>query len=306
MWGACELNQTPAIEAKWERENANPSAPYHTYWASKTAQAGAGIALFVSKTHLTDTGKTIYQHPNGKALAVHLSVNATRLLVIVVHVPSGPSQPAFLRNLIAKIPAPEAGRHVILMGDFNFVTNSTIDCIPAEKQKAAESVDALSALSDHLGGLPDAFRIVHPTMPAITHTPDVPNRTERRLDCIYLSMQLVVGAPALTHAEHLQLLLLATSDKRTSKSIRSDHYGVTAKIRFSDIERPPPQWAFRAPRTTATRDAVAKVVADFAPGTTQPAGAHAIAPAPTDGSAPSAADRHSTLAADIQRVSSVH
>jgi hypothetical protein len=53
------------------------------------------------------------------------------------------------------------------MGDFNFVTNPAIDCIPAEVPKASESADALSALSDHLGGLLDAF---HGAARAHTHT----------------------------------------------------------------------------------------------------------------------------------------
>jgi len=30
MWGACELNQTPSVGAKWAQDNENPHAPYHT------------------------------------------------------------------------------------------------------------------------------------------------------------------------------------------------------------------------------------------------------------------------------------
>lgn len=106
MWGACELNQTPDVEDKWAQDNANPHAPYHTYWASKTQQSGAGIALFIGKKVLTNPGQIVYQHPNGKALAVNLSVNTVPFLVVVIHAPSGTEQPGFLRSLIQNIPTP--------------------------------------------------------------------------------------------------------------------------------------------------------------------------------------------------------
>ena len=112
MWGACELNQTAGVEAKWAEDNENPHAIHGTYWASKKKQSGAGIALFVDNNILTDKGNVIYQHPNGKALAVNLSIIAVAFQVIVIHAPSGPD----LRSLINLIPAPLPGRQVVLMG----------------------------------------------------------------------------------------------------------------------------------------------------------------------------------------------
>jgi len=256
MWGACELNQTESVEAKWAKDNDNPHAPYHTFWASKTARAGAGIALFVNKHALTSPGTIVYQHINGKALAVNLSLNAVPFLVVVVHAPSGPTQPAFFQSLIKEIKAPPPGRRVILMGDFNFVSRPEVDVIPAAPSSTRDqsSIDALNELAEHFGGLLDAYRVIHPDRPATTHIPGGPAnnsagnpRPHRRLDQIYVSPNLVMNMPALTDVHTLDQMQLATLD-RNGKSVCSDHAGVTATLRFSDIECPPPRWAYRPHR----------------------------------------------------------
>jgi hypothetical protein len=51
------------------------------------------------------------------------------------------------------------------MGDFNFVLRPEVDVIPAAPSASnirnQASIEALNELADHLGGLMDAFRIVH-------------------------------------------------------------------------------------------------------------------------------------------------
>jgi exonuclease III len=134
------------------------------------------------------------------------------------------------------------------MGDFNFVLRPEVDVIPAapsasntRNQASINSSEALNELVDHLGGLMDAFRVVHPDRPAATHLPGGPPtdaagkpRTQRRLDRIYLSPDLILNMPALTDVQTIDQLQLATFD-RIGKSIFSDHAGVTATLRFSDI-----------------------------------------------------------------------
>ena len=198
----------------------------------------------------------MYQHINGKALVVNLSLNAVPFLVVVVHAPSGPTQPAFFQSLIKEIKAPPPGRRVILMGDFNFVSRPEVDVIPAAPSSTRDqsSIDALNELAEHFGGLLDAYRVIHPDRPATTHIPGGPAnnsagnpRPHRRLDQIYVSPNLVMNMPALTDVHTLDQMQLATLD-RNGKSVCSDHAGVTATLRFSDIECPPPRWAYRPHR----------------------------------------------------------
>jgi len=167
MWGACELNQTPSVEAKWAQDNDNPHAPYHTFGASKQTQAGAGIALFINKQVLTSPGQVVYTHPMGKALAVNISLNAVPFLVVVIHAPSRPTQPpAFFQSLIQAIKAPQPGRKVILMGDFNFVLRPEVDVTPAapsstREQASTEALNQLADIADHFALRWPTGRIPH-------------------------------------------------------------------------------------------------------------------------------------------------
>jgi hypothetical protein len=143
------------------------------------------------------------------------------------------------------------------MGDFDFVSRPDVDTIPAVlsfDNKEQESVNALEDLSEHLGGLLDTFRVVHPDLPAVTHLPAsastsnagngrTHSRTphpQRRLDRIYFSPDLVLRMPALTDVQHIDRMKLATIDSN-GKSNSSDHTGVTATLRFSGIVCPPPK-----------------------------------------------------------------
>jgi len=296
MWGACELNQTPSVEAKWAQDNDNPHAPYHTFWASKQTQAGAGIALFINKQVLTSPGQVVYTHPMGKALAVNISLNHVPFLVVVIHAPSGPTQPAFFQSLIQAITAPQPGRKVILMGDFNFVLRPEVDVIPAAPSSTREqaSIEALNQLADHFGGPLDAYRIVYPDRPAATHIPGGPTTDsagnlrprQRRLDRIYISPDLIMNMPALTDVRTFDQIQLATTD-RNGKTVCSDHAGVTATLRFSDIECPPPRWAYGPPKAKETKEAMKLAVTKFANkgDTTE-----------------SPATQHTLLAQEIQRI----
>jgi len=95
-----------------------------------------------------------------------------------------------------------------------------------------------------------------------------------------------MNMPALTDVRTFDQIQLATTD-RNRKTVCSDHAGVTATLRFSDIECHPPRWAHRPPQTKETKEAIKLAVTKFANkgDTTE-----------------SPATQHTLLAQEIQRI----
>ena len=155
--------------ARWEAGNSDARIPYHTIWATpQQSGPGAGIALFIDKSlgdmphdpdssigEATAPSDILYRHPNGKALAVRLTVHNTSILLITVHAPhSVGEQKDFFDLLRSEIPAPAAGEHVILQGDFNLVETPAIDILPpsySSPRAFNQALDSLYQLCEHLG-----------------------------------------------------------------------------------------------------------------------------------------------------------
>ena len=95
-----------------------------------------------------------------------------------------------------------------------------------------------------------------------------------------------MNMPALTDVGTFDHIQLATTDRK-GKTVCSDHAGVTATLRFSDIECPPPRWAYRPPQAKETKEAIKLAVTKFANkgDTTE-----------------SPATQHTLLAQEIQRI----
>ena len=166
------------------------------------------MALFIRKELLSsapDDSNYIYRDPEGKALAVTLTIGKTPFLFIIVHAPhTDAEQEAFLQKLQANIPSPSRDGVTLLMGDFNFVDSPTFDIEPSQtKNKSPRAIQALVALRNHLGGLVDAFRCIHPFETFVTcHKNPI---SKSRYDRGYVSSHLVRAdkAPCLRTMQHI-------------------------------------------------------------------------------------------------------
>ena len=249
------------VERQWSRAWPNG---YEALWASDTqGRVARGMAVFVSKRLPQAEPRLALADPEGRFIAIWLTIFGRRTLLIGSHADnaSDSDQAAFYHRLRAGVPIPPADTDVIWLGDMNNVEDRGVDytCthpLPRRLDSTrALGVASMRAVSHALGDLADAFRTLHPSGREYTHrAPQAGSRA--RLDRAYVSTHLLRGAhaPLLTAAGHISpsaesLALLGLGDVH----LRSDHAAVSVVIRYSDDEYVPPKWHIPRHLLTAQR-----------------------------------------------------
>ena len=252
MWGVCEMGIDEAMQKVWLGAETDPKAAYRVIDAPapKGSGHGSGVALIISKRLDVSNVNVVARGSGtreGKMLAVEMSMCDQQLLVIVTHLSSKDrDQQTELRDLCTKVPAPRQGQAVIWLGDFNFAEVPSIDCLPAQtQQKHPLALEAFNEACEHFGGLVDVFRLVHGEVPAVTHRPGKAEGAERRIDRMMISPVLATGLPGLVDAQHVTQIDMSVLNQ-SRVNVKSDHAAVTARLRFSDAERPRALWRYRA------------------------------------------------------------
>ena len=135
------------------------------------------MAIFIHGDHFS-AGRITARDPEGRFLAVYVSIYSRPSLIVAVHADCGPGQAASLQlALDATIHTRPAGPlDVHLMIDTNSHAN------PLDYHRFAYSLNdpnldsnphgtaALCDLTLTLGGLCDAYRALHPTVQEFTYT----------------------------------------------------------------------------------------------------------------------------------------
>ena len=249
------------VERQWSRAWPNG---FEALWASDTqGRVARGMAVFVSKRLPQAEPRLALADPEGRFIAIWLTIFGRRTLLIGSHADnaSDSDQAAFYHRLRAGLPIPPADTDVIWLGDMNNVEDRGVDytCthpLPRRLDSTrALGVASMRAVSHALGDLADAFRTLHPSGREYTHrAPQAGSRA--RLDRAYVSTHLLRGshAPLLTAAGHISpsaesLALLGLGDVH----LRSDHAALSVVVRYSDDEYVPPKWHIPRHLLTAQR-----------------------------------------------------
>ena len=263
IWNICEQNQDSETIQRWIAGNTNPRVPHYTWWTEppinqnqKEQSQGAGVALFVPKKFCDAPKQSQYAYrcPNGKAMAVNITLKGQAFLLITVHGPHyDRDHEAYWKRLKANIQPPPTGTIPLVGGDFNFIPSPSVDSLPAQdKQQYPRAVESCAAFLRHIGvnhnGMVDAFRCVHGMQPVATHF-HPGNKANQRLDRAYIPPTFTEqNAPCMRTMEHIPREDLAILDKKGTLK-KSDHHAVQITIRFTNIKKPPKQWSYKSPST---------------------------------------------------------
>ena len=229
------------------------------FWASQyrdpTSQSLAshrGVAIFLHGSHLS-TGRVIARDPDGRYLAVYVTIHSRPSLIIAVHTDCGASQAISLQRVLDAIALPPGPLDVHLMIDTNNHSS------PLDYHRFAYSPDdptldnnpagtaALSNLTLALGGLCDAYRSLYPDSQEFTyaHHQHGTVYSKSRIDRHYLSPSFLTGSPRLVCVSHFPPNSHALRHARGTSSHKTqcgDHAAVLTTIAYSDTPKPPPTW----------------------------------------------------------------
>ena len=268
------LAETNCPDAGAEREWGHDwKSGYDPIWASdEKGRVARGMVVMVSKSLPQANPTVACRDPEGRFIAVWLTIHGRRTLLVGTHADndSDQEQRAFFTRVAGALPPVDASREdVIWLGDHNNTVERTIDYHRlgggGQYQTRPQGVAAMQSLACQLGGLTDAFRTLHPRCreftrihPASAQSPG----SKARIDRGYLSTNLTTGtkAPTLVAAGHIRpsdeslaALGLGADGKR------SDHAAVSMVIRYSDEVAPPKRW--HMPRHLLTGEHVDSVLA---------------------------------------------
>lgn len=173
---------------------------YDAIWNSNSALS-AGVAILYKRSLVTAGRLVVHNEhiltaqPAGlphRVLAVPMDWGGHQLLVVNVYVPNS-HQATFLSDVLPSIKAAHPARHVILLGDFNFVPDPRMDRARASDVAAQADhptpgdASGPRALEVAWPGLIDVFRAAHPTRRSFTF---IGPYGQARLDRIYISPSL--------------------------------------------------------------------------------------------------------------------
>ena len=126
-----------------------------------------------------------------------------------------------------------------------------------------DAVFELARLRAHLGGMVDAYRVVHELDDDVTYHGRIGcGDTKSRLDRQYFQISHVTrqSAPCLRHMHHVRSEELAiTMDG--NNPIASDHDAVVSTLRLGDIQKPIQSWKYTKPQSPAEIEEVRQAVA---------------------------------------------
>ena len=246
---------------------------YNPIWASdEKGRVARGIVIMISKALPQANPTVACRDPEGRYLAIWLTVHGRRTLLVGTHADndSDAEQRAFFERVAAALPQVDTSQEdVIWLGDHNNTEDRAVDYHRigggGQHQTRPQGVAAMQSLACQLGGLTDAFRVLHPRCREFTriHPGSAQSPSSKaRIDRGYLSSHLTTGtkAPALVAAGHIRpsdeslaTLGLGADGKR------SDHAAVSMVIRYSDEVAPPKRW--HMPRHLLTGEHVDSVLA---------------------------------------------
>ena len=238
--------------------------PGQAFWASQHRDPDSqplgshrGVAIFVRLGGEFGRGKVIARDPEGRYLAVHLTIHHRPTLIVAFHADCGTDQAESYARAQAAITIPPGTLDVHLLADTNNRPSALDYCRmnafnPLDSQDMPTSpphhLAALHSLTQHLGGLRDAFRSLHPDSREYTHC----HRERReviskaRIDRHYLSPHLIShSAPHLVAVTHLSP---SSEQLRRMRGVVShieqcsDHAAVDTTIAYTDTALPPRQW----------------------------------------------------------------
>ena len=233
-----------------------------SFWASQyrdpssqSLSSHRGVAIFLHGNHCS-TGRVTARDPDGRFLAVYVSIYSRPSLIIAIHTDCGSGQAASLERALDAITAtkPAGSLDIHLMID----TNNHTD--PLDYHRFAYSLNdptldnspyganALGNLTLVLGGLCDAYRALHPDVQEFTYThyDNGAVFSKSRIDRHYLPPTFLSGsAPRLVSVTHLPPTGHALRRSRGFTSHQDkcgDHAAVCTVIAYSDTPKPPPTW----------------------------------------------------------------
>ena len=261
------MNETGLTAGRAEHLAGTLAASGHRlYAATPTTRGlkGSGTAVLIRATVPRHPAEgIIHARPDGKAMAVALSIARQPIVYLPVHLPHDDgARETFLRELAAAIPVALAAQttktdasgtpigapwlHPVFLwgGDMNFTTSHLDDQQPDRPAPSPGLLDALSHLNDITGGSIDVYRAIHPHNAVYTHgKPEKGN--QRRIDWLCGSRQLLAGPSGVVAASIVPREAAAFSylNLHTRKEVhkQSDHDMLQVVLRTCKIMKPPRQ-----------------------------------------------------------------
>ena len=233
-----------------------------SFWASQyrdpnlqSLSSHRGVVLLLRPSPAFGKGKVIARDPNGRYLAIHVTIHRRPSLIIALHADCGTSQADSFARVSAAITIPPGTLDIHLLTDTNCIS-SPLDYYSAGTSErntttTSRGAAALHTLTQDLGGLCDAFRALHPTTLEFTfiHRLNGQVVSKSRVDRHYLSSHLTSGnAPRLVSCTHLaptSYPLRHIRGSTTHLTACSDHATVDTTVAYTDTPRPPRTWRLR-------------------------------------------------------------
>jgi exonuclease III len=242
----------------------------HRLWANtaKTRSvAKSGTAILARSTIAPCKGDgELWSKPDGKALAVALTVQGQPIVLLAAHLPhTDPERVSFLREVADGLEAAVAA-HVLTAdgapwsralylwaGDLNLTCHPTLDNETPKPAPTPEVVKALTRLNRVMGGAVDVYRTLHPKGRAYTHgTVEkglIKPGSRRRLDAWWAQPTALKGPTGVVSARlvHKERAGFSYTHAHTRKERfkESDHDAVQIVLRGALIPKPQPRTTLR-------------------------------------------------------------
>ena len=264
------ISETSWDEAQIKVLTGAMKAGGHRLWAvaAKTrSTVKSGTAILARSTISPREGDgLLWGKPDGKALAVALTIQDQPVVLLAAHLPhTDPERIAFLNEVADEVEraatahsqtpegAPWATALYLWAGDLNLTCHRTLDNETPKPTPSPEVTAALNRLNQVMGGAIDVYRALHPTGRAYTHGTVEKGVTKpgsrRRLDAWMAPPGALSGPTGIVAARLLDKERTGFSyvDSHTRKEIyrESDHDGVQIVLRGALIPKPEPRATLR-------------------------------------------------------------
>jgi len=264
------ISETSWDEAQIDALTETMRAGGHRLWAiaAKTRRtAKSGTAILVRSTVAPCKGDgPLWAKPDGKALAVALTIQGQPVILLAAHLPhTDPERVSFLtevregveKAVTAHVQTPEGTpwtRALYLWaGDLNLTCHRTLDNETPKPTPTPEVAKELDQLNRVMGGAVDVYRTLHPTGTAYTHGTTekglIKPGSRRRLDAWMAQRSALSGPTGVVSARLIDKESAAFSyvHSHTRKEIykESDHDGVQIVLRGTLIPKPEPRSTLR-------------------------------------------------------------
>ena len=242
----------------------------HRLWANtaKTRSvAKSGTAILARSTIEPCKGDgELWSKPDGKALAVALTVQGQPIVLLAAHLPhTDLERVTFLREVADGVETAVAA-HVLTpegapwnsalylwAGDLNLTCHPTLDNETPRPAPAPEVVKALTRLNQVMGGAVDVYRTLHPKGRMYTHGTVakglIKPGSRRRLDAWWAQPTALKGPTGVVSARLLHKeragFSFTHAHNRSDKYKQSDHDAVQIILRGALIPKPKPRTTLR-------------------------------------------------------------